>query len=80
MYIVILEEKVNAGRVCDDAGGLMSPGCSVTVIPLTEAEMSPVASLSHAAVVDQPEVDVNLVSAGPPKRENAFSHHCIILF
>ena len=66
MYIVIFEEKVDADREWDDAGALMSPDCSVAVIPLTEAEMSSVASLSHAAVVDQPEVDVNLVCAGPP--------------
>ena len=51
----------------------MSPACSVTVVPLTEAEMAPVASLRHTAVVDQPEVDVDLVRAGPPSTENAFS-------
>ena len=77
--IVIFEEKVTAGRVGDDDGGaVMAPGCSVTVILLTEAEMSPVPSLSHAPVVDQPEVDVDLVGAGPPSIENAFSQqHCI---
>ena len=56
----------------------MSPACSVTVVPLAEAEMAPVASLRHTAVVDQPEVDVDLVRAGPPSTENAFSHHLCI--
>ena len=77
--MVIFEEKVREGE-CGDARPAMSPGCGVAVVLLAETEMSSVASLSHAAVVDQPEVDVNLVSAGPPERENAFSHHCIILF
>ena len=77
--MAIFEEKVREGE-CGDARPAMSPDCGVAVVLLAETEMSSVASLSHAAVVDQPEVDVNLVSAGPPERENAFSHHCIILF
>ena len=77
--MVIFEEKVREGE-CGDARPAMSPDCGVAVVLLAETEMSSVASLSHAAVVDQPEVDVNLVSAGPPEIENAFSHHCIILF
>ena len=81
-YSVIFEEKVTASREGDDddAGAVMAPGCSVTVILLTEAEMSPVTSLSHAAVVDQPEVDVDLVGAGPPSIENAFSSAPTIVF
>ena len=45
---------------------VLTPGSSVAVIFLTETEMASVASLSHTAVVNQPEVDVDLVSAGSP--------------
>ena len=63
--MVIFEEKVREGE-CGDARPTLSPDCGVAVVLLAETEMSSVASLSHAAVVDQPEVDVNPVSAGPP--------------
>ena len=78
-YIVIFEQKVDARRGDDDAGASLAPDCNVAVVLLTEAEMSPVTSLSHAAMVDQPEVDVDLVGAGSPSIGNAFSHSPIII-
>ena len=67
-YIGIGVEKVNAGKVWDDARPVLTPGSSVAVIFLTETEMASVASLSHTAVVNQPEVDVDLVGAGSPSK------------
>ena len=69
-YTVIFEQKVDGRRGDEGAGAVVTGDCSVAVILLTEAEMSPVTSLSHAAVVDQPEVDVDLVCASPPSIEN----------
>ena len=45
----------------------------VAVVLLTEAESSLVPPLGHAAVVDQPQVDVDLVRAGPS--ENFLCQH-----
>ena len=70
-YTVIFEQKVDGRRGDEGAGAVVAPGCSVAVILLTEAEMSPVTSLSHAAMVDQPQVNVDLVGAGSPSIENA---------
>ena len=44
--------------------GARSPQAAVAVVLLTEAEAALVPSLGHTAVVDQPQVDVDLVRAG----------------
>ena len=52
----------------EDKVGAPSPQAAVAVVLLAEAEVALVASLRHAAMVDQPEVDVDLVCAGPPEQ------------
>ena len=49
----------------EDKVGARSPQAAVAVVLLAEAEVALVPSLRHAAVVDQPQVDVDLVGAGP---------------
>ena len=51
--------------------GARSPQAAVAVVLLAEAEVALVASLGHAAVVDQPQVDVDLVRAGPSGTQNS---------